>query len=253
MDDTLAPTGLVPSSGRIDIHSHILPGVDDGCRDLDESLACVRRLLEEGFIGSICTPHVYPESPWCPTIKQIQTRVEQLAGDLRNTGLNYHLWPGAELRLFDGVVDWMEVHGPPTLAGSRCVLVDFWVNRWPMWVIPAFEWLLEHGYQPILAHPERLGCTDELDDRLLEVTQMGVWLQGNFRSMTGQEGIYANHWVRKLLDEGLYRFMAMDMHRPNQLDARFVGMRTVEKNYGIQVLDSLTMNAPCRDILEGVA
>ena len=239
----------VPESGRIDIHSHLLPSVDDGCRDLDESLDCVRRLKSAGFAGSICTPHVYPQQPMYPSVEHVRGWVIQLDQRLKDAGLSYHLWPGAELRLYNGVVDWMRHHGPPTLAGSRCVLVDFWEKKWPKWATEAFEWLLGQGYQPILAHPERLACTDVLDTELGKLTELGVWLQGNFRSMTGEEGFEPSRWVRKLLDEDRYQFLALDMHRPDHLHGRLDGMGLVEAEFGSPTLDRFTIDAPRRHIL----
>jgi len=241
-----------PPTGRIDIHSHLLPSVDDGCFDFEESLACVRKLQEAGFVGSICTPHFNPTDLICNNIEHIRTLTEMLDEELRDAGVEYRIWPGGELRLYDGVVDALKRGGVPTLADSRCVLVDFWVKKWPRWVVPAFEWMLEQGYQPILAHPERLACAKGLDVRLGELTELGVWLQGNFRPMTGQDGSEANRWVRRLLSEGRYRFMALDMHRPDSLDSRLDGMQLVEAEFGESVLDRLTVDAPRKHILAAV-
>lgn len=241
--------GELAPTGRIDIHSHLLPAVDDGCMDFEESLECVRRLKAAGFIGSICTPHVYPQDSSCHQIEHIRRQVAALDQQLRVAGVDYHLWPGGELRIYDGVIDWLKDHAVPTLAGSRCVLVDFWASRWPKWVTRVFEWLLKQGYRPILAHPERIACADVLDRQLKEMTEMGVWLQGNFRCMTGEDGYDPDLWVRRLLGEGRYHFLALDMHRPNALDGRFDGMQLVIEEFGRATLDRLTVDHPRRLIL----
>lgn len=234
----------VPPSGRIDIHSHLLPALDDGCRDVEESFEEVRRLIAAGFVGSICTPHFLPFESDCPSVDHVLARVIAFSQQLRDAGLSYSVWPGGELRLYDGLIPWLGSHGVPTLAGSRCVLVDFWEARWPRWATEAFDWLLNKGYQPILAHPERLACTRELDEQLDRITRMGVWLQGNFRCMTGEEGYEPDRWVRKLLRDDRYRFMALDMHRPDTLDARLDGLRMVEQEFGPATVDRLTTQAP---------
>lgn len=246
---TSGETGGVPPTGRIDIHSHLLPSVDDGCFDFEESLACIERLQQAGYVGSICTPHFNPTDLICNNIEHIRTLTEMLAERLREAGVEYRVWPGGELRLYDGVVDALKRGGVPTLADSRCVLVDFWVNKWPRWITPAFEWMLEQGYQPILAHPERLACTKVLDAKLAELTELGVWLQGNFRCMTGQDGFEANRWVRQLLSEDRYRFMALDMHRTESLNSRLDGIGLVEAEFGQEVVDRFTVQAPREYIL----
>ena len=141
---------------RIDIHSHLLPGIDDGCASLDESLESVRRLIAAGYRGSICTPHIWPEKYAGNKTGHIEAWTKQLQLQIWDTGLDYQVWPGGELRLFEGMIDWMKQRGVPTLAGSRCVLLDYWDNDWPKWTNECFRWLLDEGYQPILAHPERL-------------------------------------------------------------------------------------------------
>ncbi len=247
-DSSSCDAGLIdpepPAAGRIDIHSHLLPSIDDGCVDLEQSLECVRCLIEAGFVGSICTPHILPEDPACNAIEHIRAWTTQLDRSIREAGLAYRVWPGGELRLYDGVIDWLGERGVPTLAGSRCVLVDFWEAHWPKWATDAFAWLIKRGYQPILAHPERLACTHELDKRLTEIVDMGVWLQGNFRSMTGEEGVEPDRWVRRLLGEGRYHFMAMDMHRPDTLSGRFDGLEMVQQEFSQKVLDHFLVDAP---------
>lgn len=230
--------------GWVDIHSHLLPGVDDGCRTFEESLECVRRLKKAGFIGSICTPHFLPDQPDCPRLEQIARWTSELQARLDQVGVGYRLWPGAEVRLFDGMESWLEVNRPPTLAGSRCVLVDFWEDGWPAWVNRSLDHLLRLGYQPILAHPERLKCVEAVEQIVDELAEMGVWFQGNFRCFTGEEGQAAGQWVRRLLQQDRYHFLALDMHRPNQLAGRLVGMKIVEEEFGRDALLALTSDAP---------
>ncbi len=238
-----------PPEGRIDIHCHLLPSIDDGCLDYNESFECVDRLVAAGFIGSICTPHFYPEQRGCPTIDHVRNLTAQLEQAIHEHGATYRVWPGGELRIYDGIIDWLKDNQPPTLANSKCVLVDFWVHKWAPWINAVFEWLLAQGYQPIFAHPERLACTNVLDKQLTKLTQMGVWLQGNFRCMTGEDGYEPDIWVRRLIAEDRYRFMALDAHRPNSLESRLDGMQLVDMEFGQEKLDRFTIDAPRKYIL----
>jgi protein-tyrosine phosphatase len=241
-----------PPTGRIDVHSHLLPGIDDGCPDIEASLECVRRLLAAGFVGSICTPHVSPADAPQNLPQHIRGWTIQLQQKLREAKLDYRVWPGGEVRLFKGLPAWLEIHGVPTLADSRCVLVDFWEGAWPGWVQECFEWLIAHRYQPILAHPERLPANRHLEKRLDEVQEMGVWLQGNFACFTGQESFAASQLVRQFIAAQRYRLMALDMHGPDTLDLRLDGLELAAAEFGPEVVDHFTITAP-RQLIFGQA
>lgn len=223
----------LPETGRIDLHSHLLPGIDDGCRSLDDSLECVRQLREQGYIGSVCTPHVFLTLFPDNTPENIARGVEMLRGELAAAGIDYHLWPGGELRIAPQTIEWLESVGVPTLGESRAVLFDFWGQDWPPYADFLCDWLLERGYQPILAHPERMGLPLPLLTPLLDDLQSrGVLLQGNLNSISGGEGPQARQIALELLKDGRYHLIASDMHRPNKLAGRFAGLQMLEEQIG---------------------
>ena len=242
------PSTIPP--GRIDIHSHMLPDIDDGCRNIEECVESIAALQHEGFVGSICTPHIWMELYPANTVEQIRHWTRDLSDRLVERRIDYRLWSGAEVRLFPQVVDWMKNAGVPTLADSKCVLVDMWLDRWPRWVNRAMDWLLEEGYQPILAHPERINIKRKIKQRLIELVDQGVWLQGNFRCMTGEDGPLADTMVRQLLAEDRYTFMSLDMHRPGDLTIRIDGMDMTASENGQRVLDRLTIENPRKLIFQ---
>lgn len=236
----------LPPHGRIDLHCHILPGIDDGCRTLSQSLECIRAWQANGFVGSVCTPHVattwYPEN----SPRRIAGWVNDLRNELRAQGIDYALWPGGELRLSSRVVDWTREHGVPTLADSRCVLIDWWGNDWPTFCDDAIDYLLEQGYQPILAHPERMGLVSDQDgnDQLGPLCQRliakGVLLQGNFNSLSGGEGPTAVSLARNWLAESAYHVLASDTHEPPSVDGRVRGLAVALECVGEEVVRDLT-------------
>lgn len=235
-------------TGRMDLHSHLLPQVDDGCATVEDSLACVRQLLAHGYIGTVCTPHIWGELFPDNTPARIARWVDRLRDRLAAEGLSYHVWAGGELRLHDNAVPWMRVHGVPTLAGSNCVLTDFWADHWPPFVDRTFTWLLDEGYTPVLAHPERLACPEALFERLDDLAAMGVLLQGNFKPVTGEEGVGPMTIARRLLDEDRYTFLALDMHGPDSLAPRFDGLRLLERELGVDRVNRYIQTAP-RDLV----
>lgn len=228
-------------SGRIDIHCHLLYGIDDGCQSFAETLECIERLKRAGYVGSICTPHVWPTNYPDNTPTNIDRGVASLNEELRAAGVDYQLWSGGEVRIAKESVTWMKAHGVPTLADSRCVLLDIWEAKWPRWFDKTVDWLMEEGYQPILAHPERSQCTATNPKKLIAMADRGVWLQGNFRAMTGEDGYQADRMVRELLQNGAYKLMALDLHSPICLESRLDGLQLVAMEFGDEAVEALTV------------
>lgn len=229
--------------GYIDIHCHLLPAVDDGCRDLDESLTCIEQLIAAGFVGSICTPHVnagYGHRD-LSYITDGVPRLQQVIDDLQ---LPYRLWTGGELRLNDGLIDFMQTHGVMTLANSRYVLTDFWDSHWPAYVDRTMQWLLDRGYQPILAHPERQAKIADFDHHIDRLADMGVIFQGNANCMVGNQGNTAQAWIQHGLKDDLYSLLALDLHNPPGLPGRLEGLTAIAKRHGQARLDAMIKDMP---------
>jgi len=248
---TRSPFDLPP--GRVDVHCHLLPGIDDGCETMDESLDAIRQLKRAGYIASVCTPHIWPEQ--FPGI--VPPRVEEWTAELQKAidaaGLDYDVYPGAEVRISDDITRWMEEHGVPALAGSRCVLVDGWFQRFPRWFFEPFEWLMKKGYRPILAHPERMAVSDlsEWEDHISRLERMGVWLQGNLRCFTGEDGYFADKAVRRLLEQRRYHMLGLDVHHSYDLPFRLDGLTLAESEFGREVVEPLISEAPRAMLLMG--
>jgi protein-tyrosine phosphatase len=240
------------SPGWVDLHCHLLPGIDDGCQNVAESVDCVRRLISAGFAGSVCTPHflldVYPLN----TPDAIPRAVERLSAALRKEGLVYRLWPGAEVRLDENTISWFEQAGVPTLGVSRCVLIDYFGNKWPTYADKTIDWLMDHSYQPVLAHPERMGLIgDALKIVVDHLVAIGVWMQGNLNSLSGKEGPAAERDGKRMLLDGQYTLLAMDLHRPDQFATRARGIEKAEEWVGRDQLLDLLARRP-KAIAEGL-
>lgn len=231
--------------GRIDLHSHLLPGVDDGCCAVEESLACVERLIEAGFVGTVCTPHIWLEQFPASVPANIAQWVTALAAEIQEAGLPYRLWSGGEVRLADNTVRWFKEHGVPTLGEGRCVLIDYWGVEWPRFADEAVDYLLRHGYQPILAHPERMNLPEtDMDQLLASLARCGVRLQGNLNSMLGGEGQGARERMERWLAEDRYWVLASDMHDVDGLEARLAAVANVEQLVGAEATSRMLARRP---------
>jgi protein-tyrosine phosphatase len=249
-----AKESYVSATGLIDLHSHLLPGVDDGCRTIEESVACIEVLIAQGFTGSVCTPHMaisaFPEN----TPANVAPQVAALRTQLRAAGLEYELWAGGELRINENTISWLRQHGVPTLGPSRHVLIDYWGSRWPRYADLVIEYLLEEDYHPILAHPERMDLEQQAWDVLLgRLKESGVWLQGNLRCLAGGEGPRVAQRARRLLSEDRYRALATDMHGTPDLPDRLAGVGTVEQQVGTAKLRELLSDSPYKILSPTVA
>jgi protein-tyrosine phosphatase len=230
----------IPATGRIDLHCHLLPGVDDGCRTIEQSLDCIRSWLAAGFVGSVCTPHVGPSWYRENTPDNIARWIRTLREALVDAGIDYQLWDGGEVRLSEETIEWFSYWGLPTLGAGKCVLLDWWGDYWPEFGDETCEFLLENGYQPILAHPERMGLADAEYDRVLAgLENIGVWLQGNLNSISGGEGRQAQQRALRLLHEDRYFVLATDTHGPAGVSGRVSGLDEAREQFGGERLTTL--------------
>jgi protein-tyrosine phosphatase len=235
----------LPITGLVDIHSHLLHGIDDGCRTFDESLACVRTLMDYGFIGTVCTPHMAIRDFRENTPATIAEKVRVLQEQLRACGLEYQVWSGGELRIAEDTLVWLREFGVPALGPSRHVLIDYWGREWPAYADPIIDDLLQEGYRPILAHPERIDLEDQEWEAVLRRLQhRDVGLQGNLRCLAGREGPRVAERARRLLREDRYRVLATDVHGTPDLPDRLAGLSAVLEQVGAAKLRELLEHAP---------
>lgn len=224
-------SAVATTQNYFDLHCHLLPGIDDGCEDMEESLECIRLLSAAGFRGAVCTPHAcvaaFPDN----VPRNIARWVEELRAEILDAGLDYTIQAGAELRLAANNLTWFSLHGVPTLGESRSVLCDWWGDDWPAFCDATIDHLLARGYQPILAHPERMGLSDDLLTSVLEsLERRGVWLQGNLNSLGGGEGKRARELAWDLLSSGRYHVLSTDTHDPSSVPPRLKGLSvTIEE------------------------
>lgn len=239
----------LPPTGLLDLHCHILPGIDDGCQELTQSLECVRLWIDAGFSGAVCTPHVC--TTWYPdnNPRRIAGWVQALQREIDAVGWRFDLWTGGEVRLGHRTIDWFAEFGVPTLGPGKAVLIDWWGNDWPVCCDATIEYLLAAGYQPILAHPERMGLeANELEVILDRLAAQGVWLQGNLNSLSGGEGPYAQALGDRLMQADRYYLLASDTHTPDSVPGRQQGLRRTLQKHGEEHVARLLADRP-REVL----
>src|SRR3982751_1179647 len=173
------PAPPQPVMGRIDVHTHLLPGVDDGCKTVEESVECATELVIAGYTHAFCTPHIWPTYKGVSRVS-VPRWVEALQGEFRDAGVPLKLIPGGEMNLYAGVEKTPEEDIVP-LALGKYMLVDMWAEKIPDFFEPAIRWLQKMGLTVILAHPERMRAVQDRPDVIKQFKSMGILLQGNLQ------------------------------------------------------------------------
>jgi protein-tyrosine phosphatase len=234
---------------RIDTHHHLLPALDDGCRDLADVQANLALLAQAGFDRVFCTPHCLHPDFGHPTNDAISARVAALRQTLQERGIPIALLPGGELRLDADMVAQLRATGIPTYGmAGRHVLVETWEPRWHPWATRAIEWLQKQGrgggLTVILAHPERMKPIQEDPTLADELQRMGVLFQGTLGPIAGTEFPKSAELGARFLREGRYFMLATDAHRPEPLPGRLAGLETARQIVGAAALTELTVTNP---------
>lgn len=196
----------------IDIHSHVLPGVDDGACDMQEALRMLECAEKEGIGKIIVTPHQKPDRH-CVSVTGLYNRINALQEEAKERGLNIRLYPGGELFFRQSLPEELQAGKLSTLADSRYVLVEFFPQEQYRYIRDGLESLLAAGYFPIVAHVERYVQVNESQIHQDELLDMGCYFQVNAGSLTGSGGLRMKMTAWRLIRQQMVDFVATDAHR----------------------------------------
>jgi protein-tyrosine phosphatase len=225
----------------IDLHSHILRGIDDGARNLEESLEIARAAVSDGITVMACTPHVRDD--WPTDASVMEYRLFELAGELRQAGIPLQLRPGGEIAL-----EWLARLAVGDLrrfglgGNRRYLLVETPYYGWPLGFGDALFQLYSQGIVPVIAHPERNAEVQANPARLIQLIEGGALVQVTAASLDGRIGRRAQECARELIDEELCHLLASDAHHAS---IRAVGMAAAAQAVGDEALARwLTLEVP---------
>ncbi len=199
----------------IDLHCHILPGIDDGASDVSVSLAMARAFVADGVTHVACTPHILP-GVYHNSGPQIREAVRQLQLALDHEGIALQLVVGADNHVVPDFVAGLRAGHLVSLADTRYVLVEPPHHVPPPRLEELFFSLLAAQYVPILTHPERLSWVGAHYGAIRRLARAGVWMQVTAGSLSGAFGRNARYWAERMLDEGHVRILATDAHDTRQ-------------------------------------
>jgi protein-tyrosine phosphatase len=228
----------------VDIHHHLLPGLDDGANSIDTSVEMARVAAEEGITHIVCTPHANGNYDFDPSVNA--AKLAELRARLADEGIRIALGTGCDFHLsFDNVRQARSDPARFSINGLGYLLVEIPDYGLPPGLTETFYELQLAGLTPILTHPERNPTLQHEPARLVDWLRSGVLIQVTADSITGHKGKPAQRMALDLLDNRWVHFLASDAHNTTTRPPRMREAReAVEKKYGAVYAASLCDSNP---------
>lgn len=231
----------------VDIHCHILYGLDDGAGSLEESLEMASVAYEGGTDIIIATPHCNVtgsyKNMWS---SDFDLKIRNINSALKNKDCDLKIYPGQEIFCEDNVIDLLSSGKLITLNHSRYLLVEFDFYERSSSVFRKLDMLVSEGYCPVVAHPERYAFVNEDERAVFRLKQSGCLLQVNKGSLNGSFGKHAYRTSHFILGNSLADIIASDAHSPYSrtpyLESAF---EYVAENFSFDYAELLFNENPC--------
>ncbi|WP_116474467.1 tyrosine-protein phosphatase [Zobellella maritima] len=198
----------------VDIHNHLLPGIDDGAASLADAVALARAAVADGITHCVCTPHMQP-GKFDNDRASISATFHQLKAALTEHAVPLHIAMAAEVRFGLELMAQVSNNEIPLLGewqGKQVLLLEFPHNEIPFAAEKLTEWLLRQGIVPMIAHPERNRGVQESPRKLTPFINQGCLFQVTAGSVTGYFGKPSQQLAEQLLKEGIVTVLASDAH-----------------------------------------
>lgn len=211
----------------IDLHSHILPGLDDGARSLADSVDIAWAAVDDGITVIAGTPHVRDD--WPTGAEAMEQGVAELRAELQAARIPLDVQPGGEIALDWAVKLPAEELRRFGLGGSRYLLVETPYHGWPRQLPDVLLSLRDQGFVPVLAHPERNVEVQAGPERLVPLVEAGILVQVTAASVDGRIGRRAAECGQRLIRRRVAHLLASDAHHAS---VRAVGLSAAAKAVG---------------------
>ena len=226
----------------IDIHCHLLYGVDDGAEDRQMSVAMLKDAAEQGISAVILTPH-YRQGMFKYPLEEIRAAYEDIYSEAEKLGVMIYL--GCEYHADSDTGENLKNGRCLTLADSDYVLVEFKYESTIGFIRNTLNDLLAHGYTPVIAHAERYGPFIKEPELLRQMRDMGVMVQINAGSVLGREGFKTKRLCRRIIKEHLVDIVASDSHNMTDRKSRMKEcFDYIAKKYGEERAERLLRTNP---------
>ena len=201
---------------KVDMHSHLIPGIDDGSKSMDDSIAMLAKFESLGFKKVITTPHIMSDY-FRNTPEIILGGLEKVQQEIEHSGLNIQLEAAAEYYFDETLLGKLEKKEPLLTFGDNYLLFEFSFHVEPSNIDKLFFELISQGYKPVLAHFERYEFLHGSIEKAKEWRAKGINIQLNYNSLFGHYGPNVLKQARLLVDSGELDFVSTDCHRMDHL------------------------------------
>lgn len=215
-EHTAGVTGHLPVS--VDMHSHILPGIDDGSPDVDTSLLLVKGMYDLGIKKCIATPHIIGDL-YRNNDETIETALHKLQQACTAAALPMQISAAAEYMLDDYFMELLRQQKPLRTLHKNIVLTEIPYTSEPVNLEEILFNIITEGYRPVLAHPERYFYFHQNFEEYRRLKDLGFILQVNLLSLTGYYGKNPARAAKYILDKGLAELVGTDLHHGRHLIA----------------------------------
>lgn len=228
----------------IDLHCHILPGIDDGPKKIEESIAMAKIAVKDGIKVIACTPHIY-QGAYDNTAQSIKRAMQAFQKILKEKHIDIQLTYGADTHLHPRLISDIKNGTVPTLHHGRYLLIEFNHHIASFYYEDYVKEMIKQDFVPIITHPERLDYIDHFYPTMTRLIKAGAWAQITASSLTGRFGSKAQKFAMKFLVEGKIAILATDAHsvkhRPPILTE---GLKVAELILGKDEANRLVLERP---------
>ncbi len=227
------------NSIMVDMHSHVLPGIDDGAKTVDDSIDLIKAMMDLGIKKIIATPHIMYDY-YRNTPETINNALVILKNEIIAQQIDIKIEAAAEYYFDEHFVELVEKKSQLLTIANKFILFEFSFISPPPVFIPTLQKLRDAGYQPILAHPERYPYYTL--EQYKNLKDWGCYMQINTVSLTGYYGKGPKNIAEKLIDNNLIHFISSDMHHLRHAEA-------LKRSLSMPYLQKVLTDYPLQNIL----
>lgn len=234
----------------IDIHSHILFGIDDGARTIEESMAMLRLASNNGTKAIIATPH-YSRNKYFYKLEEYDKLFVTIIKEIKKEELSIKIYQGQEAFLDEYLLEDLLSGKCKTLNGSRYVLIEIFSNVSFQIIKKMLFDILIKGYVPIIAHCERIIKKKKDYNKIIELREMGCLLQINASVLLKRNKPFLRRWLIKRIKDETINFISSDAHNTTYRNPILSSTyKLVEKKVGISIANKIFIYNPERILID---
>lgn len=220
-----------------DIHTHILYGIDDGAKTLEESLQILKYASLNGITDIVLTPHYIKDSKYNANNYQKKELLKELQQEIKKRNININLYLGNEVYIGESIISlYKEIS---TINNSRYILIEFPLNTKYILIEKTINDLISNKFIPIIAHPERYTLYYKNYDFYNNLVKKGCLLQGNIGSLYGLYGRKPKNMLKELLKRNLIHIIASDIHHNYKIYTKNIRKELLKITKDNQIVEKL--------------